>query len=170
MNLRILFKSFKFAFRARKRVLSFIIIYAILYIFVAKGVDLMGVPSLVMAFIVATVYAILIAQFRRRDIAILKCVSWSNSEIMLLLIGEVVLVSFTAFLLVFQVSVEILGLMAYFGTVGTALFGEIYEIVAIDAGPMATTLFYIIILQIPGLVLAQLRAMSIPPMKALREE
>ncbi len=141
-----------------------------LYVFVAKGIDLLGVPSLLMAFIVATIYAILIAQFRRRDIAILKCVSWSNSEILLLLIGEVILVSFTAFLIVFQLSVEILGLMAYFGTIGTALFTDIYNAIAIEAGPMATTLFYIIILQIPGLVLAQLRAMSIPPMKALREE
>ncbi len=170
MNFRILFKSFKFAFRANKRVLSFIVVYAVLYIFVANQVTVLGVPSILMAFIVATIYAILIAQFRRRDIAILKCVSWSNSEIMLLLIGEVILVSFTAFLIVFQLSVEILGLMAYFGTVGTALFSDIYDLVAIEAGPMVTTLFTIIILQIPGLVLAQLRAMSIPPMKALREE
>ncbi|MCK5151654.1 MAG: hypothetical protein KAQ65_07435, partial [Candidatus Thorarchaeota archaeon] len=81
MNFRILFKSFKFAFRARKRVLFFIAIYAILYIYVARGLSVptLAVTSLFMAFVVATIYAILIAQFRRRDIAILKCVSWSNS-------------------------------------------------------------------------------------------
>jgi hypothetical protein len=146
------------------------VVYAILYIFVANQVDLLGVPSILMAFVVATIYAILIAQFRRRDIAILKCVSWSNSEIMLLLIGEVILVSFTAFLIVFQLSVEILGLVVYFGDVGSALFSDLRDLIVIQAGPMVTTLFTIIILQIPGLVLAQLRAMSIPPMKALREE
>ncbi|MFW9907085.1 MAG: hypothetical protein ACFFEF_00810 [Candidatus Thorarchaeota archaeon] len=148
------------------------IIYAVLYIYVARGLSQtsMAVTSLLMAFIVSTIYAILIAQFRRRDIAILKCVSWSNSEILLLLIGEVVLVSFSSFLIVFQVSVEILGLMAYFGDFGSSLLQSIHAMIAVDAGPMATTLFYIVILQIPGLVLAQLRAMSIPPMRALREE
>jgi hypothetical protein len=35
---------------------------------------------------------------------------------------------------------------------------------------MFLSLFYIVVLQIPGLVLAQVRAMKIPPMKALREE
>ncbi len=172
LNFRILFKSFRFAFRAKRRVVFFMIIYAILYIYVARGLynPTMATPSLLMAFIVATIYAILIAQFRRRDIAILKCVSWGNSEIMLLLIGEVILVSFTSFLIVFQVSVEVLGLMTYFGAIGTALFSSIYSMIAIDAGPMAITLFYIVILQIPGLALAVWRAMHIPPMRALREE
>ncbi len=169
MNLRILFKSIKFAFRARKRVFAFMIIYAILYIVVAKEVTIPGfeIPALLMAFVVATIYAILISQFRRRDIAILKCVSWSNSEILLLLIGEVVLVAFSAFLIVFQVSVEIIGLAAYFQS---ALFQDLIDILVIDAASMATTLLYIVILQIPGLILAQLRAMRIPPMQALREE
>ena len=170
MNFRILFKSFKFAFRARKRVLFFIAIYAILYIYVARGLSVptLAVTSLFMAFVVATIYAILIAQFRRRDIAILKCVSWSNSEIMLLLIGEVVLVSFSAFLIVFQLSIEVVGLIGYFGS--SALFKQIHSMVFIEACPMFTTLVYIVILQIPGLLLAQARAMKIPPMQALREE
>ncbi len=170
MNLRILLKSFKIAFRAKKRVLSFILIYALLYVFVAKGTILLGVPSLLMAFLVATVYAILIAQFRRRDIAILKCVSWSNSDILLLLIGEVILVSFSAFLIVFQLSVEILGLFAYFEGANLVLLTNLYDLIAIPAAAMGTTLFLIVICQIPGLALAQYRAMKIPPMQALREE
>ncbi len=170
MNLRILFKSFKFAFRARKRVLFFIIIYAMLYVYVARGLTVpsLWLTSIIMAFVVSTIYGILISQFRRRDIAILKCVSWSNSEIILLLIGEVVLVSFTAFLIVFQLSIEILGFIAYFGT--SALFTQMRDWIVIEAGPMITTLFYIVILQIPGLALAHARALRIPPMKALREE
>jgi hypothetical protein len=162
----------KFAFRAKKRVFFFIVVYAILFVWVAKGltVPILGIPSIVMAFVVATAYAILIAQFRRRDIAILKCVSWSNAEVLLLLVGEVVLVSVSAFLIVFQVSVEILGLAAYFGQVGSSFFEQLKDLVSVEAGAMAVTLFYIVILQIPGLVLAQLRAMRIPPMQALREE
>jgi len=128
----------------------------------------LALTSLFMAFVVATVYAVLISQFRRRDIAILKCVSWSNSEIMMLLIGEVVLVSLSAFLIVFQLSIEVLGFISYFGDI--ALFQMMRELIVIEVGAMFTTLFYIVILQLPGLGLAQLRAMKIPPMKALREE
>ena len=160
----------KFAFRAKKRVIAFIIIYAVLIITVSRALTA-GTDQLLylgMAFLVATVYAILISQFRRRDIAILKCVSWSNSDILLLLIGEVVLVALSAFLVIFQLSVEILGLIAYLGDI--AILAQIRDLIAVDAGAMATTLFYIIILQIPGLVLAQYRAMKIPPMRALREE
>lgn len=175
MNLKIFLKSMKFAFRARKRVFAFIVIYAILYIQVGKGLEQSAQAQtlwLLVAFSVATVYAILISQFRRRDIAILKCVSWSNSDVMLLLIGEVVVVSLTAFLLIFQLSVEILGVAAYFtiDIEGPGLLRTLHDLIVLQPGPMFLSLFYIVILQIPGLVLAQVRAMKIPPMKAIREE
>ncbi|MBD3406685.1 MAG: hypothetical protein GF411_11270 [Candidatus Lokiarchaeota archaeon] len=180
MNFRILTKSIKFAFRATKRVVAFIIIYAILIVLVAKGlqgvIELPGasqygeLPWLLMAFIVATLYAILISQFRRKDIAILKCVSWNNSDILLLLVGEVVLVALSAFLVVFQISVEILGLIAYFDASTSSPLYWVHDIIALDAAAMFTSLFYVVLLQIPGLIFAQLRAMRIPPMRALREE
>ena len=120
LNFRILFKSVKLAFRAKKRVFAFIIIYAILFLAIGKGLQASALaletawPYLLMAFIVATVYAVLISQFRRRDIAILKCISWSNNEVILLVVGEVIIVALSAFLVIFQLSVEILGIIAYF--------------------------------------------------------
>lgn len=111
MNFKILFKSFKFAFRSKKRVLSFIVVYAFLFVTVARGLE---TPSqylyLLMALVVGTFYAILISQFRRRDISIFKCIGWDNSNVMLLLVGEVMLVSLSAFLILFRLSVEIIGL------------------------------------------------------------
>ena len=173
MNFRILLKSIKFAFRAKKRVFFFIIVYAVLIIWVAKSqaIPALGIPSWIMALIVSTVYAILIAQFRRRDIAILKCLSWRNSEILLLLVGEVVLVSLSAFLLIFQVSVEILGLVAYFEVIGpNTLLAIIQDLITVPAVDLGMTMLVIVVFQIPGLLLAQYRAMNIPPMRALREE
>jgi hypothetical protein len=117
--------------------------------------------------VLATLYAILISQSRATDIAILKCVSWSNSDILLILVGEVVLVSLTAFLIVFQVSVELLGLAAYLALpILTTLQGWL----VVDVSILLVTLVVIVILQLPGLYLAQRRAMMIPPMRALREE
>ncbi|MEM4735281.1 MAG: hypothetical protein QXS20_06125 [Candidatus Thorarchaeota archaeon] len=175
MNFRLLLKSMKLAFRSTKRVLAFIIIYAFLFVMVGKSIERSsGTPGeelwwLIAAFVVAAVYAVLIAQFRRRDIAILKCVSWSNAEIMLLLAGEVVIVATTAFLLVLQLSIEILGIVAYFET-DFGLLSSLRDIIVISPRPMFTTLFYIAILQLVGLFFGLKRAMSIPPMKALREE
>lgn len=175
LNLRILFKGFRLAFRAKKRVTAFIIIYAVLFVAVGKG--LQGAmttsgaewPWLMMAFIVATIYAILISQFRARDIAILKCVSWGNSEILLLLIGEVIIVAAVACIVVVQLSVEILGIIAYMQT-DFGFLRDVQQLIVVDAAAMGWTLLYIVVLQLPGLALARWRAMKIPPMRALREE
>jgi hypothetical protein len=174
LNLRIFFKSMRFAFRSRRRIFAFIIIYAVLYIMVGKGLE-HGAADWwlwpIVAFAVSSVYAILISQFRRRDIAILKCVSWSNPDVMLLLVGEVVVVSVSAFLVVFQLTVEVLGVTQYaIGTTNTPLVTWLTNYITISAGPMLIALFLIVILQIPGLILAQFRANHIPPMMAIREE
>lgn len=171
MNFRVFFKSVKFAYRARVRVLAFIVIYAILYIIVARGLHTYPGEWLTyvgLAFIVATIYAILVSQFRRRDISIFKCIGWDNSNVMLLVMGEVVLVSFTAFLVVFQVSVEIIGLIGYF-TGGVEVTG-VWSILYVDIVSMIIALIAIIIAQLPGLLLSMWRATRIPPMRALREE
>ena len=173
MNLRVLFKSIKFAFRAKRRVFTFIIIYAFLIVMVSRGLAT-GVDQilwLIAALILATLYAILIAQSRAKDIAILKCVSWSNNDILLVMVGEVVLVSLSAFLLVFQLSVELLGLVAYFEPLfDTNLLTNLQSLVSVPLADLLVTLFVIVGLQLPGLYLAQRRAMMIPPMRALREE
>lgn len=171
MNFRVFFKSVKFAYRARIRVLAFILIYAILYIIVARGLTTSPADQLtyvLLAFIVATIYAILVSQFRRRDISIFKCIGWDNSNVMLLVMGEVILVSLTAFLVVFQVSVEILGLVAYF-TGGTDVTG-IFALLYVDIYSMFVALFWIILAQLPGLGLSMWRSTQVPPMRALREE
>jgi ABC-type lipoprotein release transport system permease subunit len=171
LNFRVFFKSVKFAYRAKIRVLAFVLIYAILYVIVAKGLTTNpdAWPTYIgLAFIVATIYAILVSQFRRRDISIFKCIGWDNSNVMLLVMGEVILVSLTAFLVVFQLSVEILGLTAYF--LGVTNVSGIWSVVYVDLISMFVTLFWIILAQLPGLILSMWRATQVPPMRALREE
>jgi len=166
----------KLAFRSKKRVFSFIVIYAILFVLVAKGIQSSTGTLLEMflwpltALVVATVYAILISQFRKRDVSILKCVGWTNHDVMLLVVGEVVVVSIAAFFLVFQASVEVLGLVAYFEGLDTGLLQMLVNLIAVEWWPMVVTLIYIVVLQLPGVGLAHYRMMKIPPMQALREE
>jgi hypothetical protein len=172
LNIRVFFKSIKFAFRAKKRVIPFMMVYAILFIVVSDGlllpIDQM-VWYLLMAFIVSSFYAILISQFRRRDMSVFKCIGWSNNDVMLLVIGEVVLVTVASFLIMLQISFEIMGIVAYFeGAAG--IFDAVYSFIVIPAGSLFTTFFIVLGAQIPGLFIAQRRAVSVPPMKALREE
>ena len=173
MNIRVLFKSIKFAFRAKKRVIPFMMVYAILFIVVSDGYQTTnGIWYLLMALIVSMFYSILISQFRRRDMSVFKCIGWSNNDVMLLVIGEVVLVTVASFLIMLQISFEIVGIFTYFTvdmSAGT-LFYAVKEFIVIDAIPLFTTFFFVLGMQIPGLFVAQRRAMSVPPMKALREE
>jgi len=87
---------------------------------------------------------------------------------MLLMVGEVVLVSFSAFLVVFQLSIEIIGFIGYFGA--SALLTAIQDLIYVSPSSMVVTLLVIVLAQIPGLVLSMYRATKIPPMRALREE
>ena len=84
------------------------------------------------------------------------------------MVGEVVLVSLSAFLVVFQVSIEIIGFIGYFGA--SALLTSIQDLLYVSPSSMAVTLFVIIGTQLPGLLISMYRAMKIPPMRALREE
>ncbi len=173
MNIRVFFKSVKFAFRAKKRVIPFMMVYAILFIVVSDGLPTTdSLWYVLMALIVSTFYAILISQFRRRDMSVFKCIGWKNNDVMQLVVGEVLLVTIASFLIMLQISFEIVGIAAYFSinlAPGT-LFGTVHDFIVIDAAPLFTTFFIILGLQIPGLLIAQRRAMSVPPMKALREE
>ena len=173
MNFRVFFKSVKFAFRAKKRVIPFMMVYAILFIVVSDGLALTNAMwYLLMALIVSTFYAILISQFRRRDMSVFKCIGWSNNDVMLLVIGEVVLVTVASFLIMLQISFEIVGIVTYFSVnmnPGSLLY-MVHDFIVIDATALFTTFFIILGMQIPGLLIAQRRAVSVPPMKALREE
>ena len=149
------------------------IVYAILFIVVSDGLVSSNAPwYFLMAFIVSTFYAIIISQSRRRDMSVFKCIGWQNNDVMLLVIGEVMLVTIASFLIMLQISFEIVGIVAYFSIAlgpGT-LFETVYYFIVIDAVPLFVTFFIILGLQIPGLLIAQRRAVSVPPMKALREE
>ena len=104
--------------------------------------------------------------------SVFKCIGWSNNDVMLLVLGEVILVTVASFLIMLQISFEIMGIVAYFSLdFGTGtLFNEVYNFIVIPAGSLFTTFFFVLGMQIPGLFIAQRRAVSVPPMKALREE
>lgn len=150
-------------------------VYAILFIVVSDGLIPLSANSLwylLMALIVSSFYAILISQFRRRDMSVFKCIGWGNNDVMLLVIGEVLLVTIASFLIMLQISFEIVGIFAYFSlnTDPGTLFAMVRDFIVIEAGPLFTTFFIVLGLQIPGLLIAQRRAISVPPMKALRED
>ncbi len=166
---RILKKSFVIAFRSTRRVTAFIIIYAILTFTTAysleKGDPQMQLIALLGGFMVASVYGILLSQFRKKDVAILKCISWGNSHILLLLVGEIFIVSLMSFILTLEIIIHIQGISFYFPSLLALAQDLVFR-----GDTLLMTFFLVVFFQVPGVILANFRATRISPMSALRNE
>ncbi len=166
---RILKKSFVIAFRSTRRVLAFIVIYSILTFTTAysleNGDPQMQLIALLGGFAVASVYGILLSQFRKKDVAILKCISWGNSHILLLLVGEIFIVSLISFLVTIEIIIHVQGFSYYF-----VQLVDVAKRLAFRGDTLLKTFLLVVFFQVPGVLLANFRTTRISPMSALRNE
>lgn len=157
------------AFRSTRRVISFMIIYSILTFTTAysleKGDPQMQLITILGGFLVATTYGVLLSQFRKKDVAILKCISWGNSHIIILLVGEIIVVSLMAFILTMEIIIHILGISFYF----PQLAGLANDLV-FNGDTLLMTFLLVVVFQVPGVFIANFRTTHISPMSALRNE
>jgi predicted lysophospholipase L1 biosynthesis ABC-type transport system permease subunit len=172
---RILFKSFRLAWRAQRRFWVFIGIYFILVGMVTYLLLTYDPVSYLMAIlgglIVATAYGFLLTMFRKTEIATLKCIGWSNSNIRLLITGEILLISCIAFFLFVEVGIHLAGLSFYFtgSATGGLFFVPDWIRPIFAARPLLLwTFLLVVVLQLPGILLANYRILSVKPMEALR--
>ena len=115
MPLRIFFKSWRIAFRTKKRFIAFTLMYAILLFLIAQIVrtwinnftedpfsplttNAMGNFLYAMAggAVLGLCIAWILAHSRRDDISILKCIGWGNHNIRELVLGEIIFVTCSA--------------------------------------------------------------------------
>jgi len=174
-GVRILFKSFRLAWRAQKRFWAFIVIYFIL-IFMVTGLllstnTLYILTGILGGLVVATLYGFLLTAFRKTEIATLKCIGWSNSNIRILIIGEILLVSCLAFLLFIEVGIHVSGLAFYVsGDPFKPLFfvpGSVQQVL-LARNMLLPSFVTVVLAQIPGILLANYRILIVKPMEALR--
>ena len=90
-------KSFRLAWRAQRRFWAFIVVYFILVGMVAylliPFTAISALIAILGGLVVATIYGFLLTTFRKTEIATLKCIGWSNNNIRLLIVGEILLIS-----------------------------------------------------------------------------
>ncbi|MFX1561891.1 MAG: hypothetical protein ACFFDP_01100, partial [Promethearchaeota archaeon] len=103
MPLRIFFKAWRMSFRTKRRLIVFTSAYAILMMWIAQLIrtfilepssELLTtlVYSLGAGAVMGIVFSWWLAHGRREDVAVLKCVGWSNHNIRELILGEVIFV------------------------------------------------------------------------------
>lgn len=171
---RILFNSFRLAWRAHKRFWAFIVIYGFLIGMVAYLLPQGAMGALIGIMggvVVATLYGFILTHFRKNEIAALKCIGWSNGNLRTLIVGEILLISCLAFFLFVEIGVHIIGFTYY--TTGSAttrnlLVPSYIQDVFLGAVYLPLAFIIVVLAQIPGILLAYWRILAVKPMVALR--
>jgi predicted lysophospholipase L1 biosynthesis ABC-type transport system permease subunit len=110
----------------------------------------------------AIIYGIILSGYRKTEVATLRCLGWDSSNIRILFIGELLLVTVVAFLIDFEIAIHQIGLF-YYGT-GQTLGGPLF------AFPWFLITFLIVLgVQVIGIFVAYRRMLNIKPMEALRK-
>ena len=99
MGLRLWNKSIKLAMRSRRRFIAFTLMYTVLMIWMTWNFQdflygegepdvLLLVVSIVSTLILSILYAWIVINYRKNEIATLKCIGYKNSNIRTIIIGE----------------------------------------------------------------------------------
>ena len=168
-------KSFRLAWRAQRRFWAFIVIYFILVGMVAYLLIPLSAISWLIAIlggvVVATIYGFLLTTFRKTEIATLKCIGWSNNNIRTLIVGEILLISCLAYLLFIEVGIHLAGLAYYFTASATGSLPFVPSFIQgifVARQVLPWTFVIVVLVQLPGILLANYRILAVKPMMALR--
>jgi ABC-type antimicrobial peptide transport system permease subunit len=120
---------------------------------------------------VATLYGFLLTTFRKTEIATLKCIGWSNGNLRILIVGEILLVSVSAFLLFIEVGIHVSGLSYYVSGDPFKPFPfvpPVVQSILLARNQLLVAFIVVVLAQIPGILLANWRILAVKPMEALR--
>jgi len=163
MGLRIFKKSMLLTWRAKKRFIAFVLIYSVLIATTAIGLQSDSLFTLSIAIVggvaVATMYGFLLTSFRKKEIATLKCIGWSNNDIRKLVVGEIFTITILAFILLLETLIHVVGFDAYLSSGLDAPITPVNLMLA---------LFIIGGLQIPGIMISNLKLLKVRPIAALK--
>ena len=119
---------------------------------------------LTISFSVATsiIYALIIMYYRTDEIATLKCLGWKNNHVRILVSGEILTVTFIAFVLVVEVVFHWIAISVYFAQItGDPI------VIPIDFWPIAATFGIILGAQIAGMLVINNKILQVRPIQAL---
>jgi len=125
MGLRLIGKSIKLAMRSRMRFIIFTLMYTVLMLWNAwnlqdfthpSGEDgnlLLLLISIGSTVVLAILYAWIVINYRKREIATLKCIGYTNGNIRTLIVGELVWVTSMSFFIVAELLIHVTGFTAF---------------------------------------------------------
>ena len=173
--------------RSRKRFIVFTFMYTAIIVWMSFSIEMLfastgfnpdwiidvdtpiAVWSLVLSAVtsisLSVFYAWIITNYRRTEIATLKCIGYTNNNVRVIIVGELIWVSMFSFFLVFEALIHIAAISLYIASLPSA---------TTTARPFISFLALIItigiflIAQIGGILLAYRRALRLRPIIALR--
>jgi predicted lysophospholipase L1 biosynthesis ABC-type transport system permease subunit len=123
--------------------------------------------SAVISISLSVFYAWIITNYRRTEIATLKCIGYTNNNVRVIIVGELIWVSMFSFFVVFELLIHIVAFTAYayhsFDSLDILKFAPFIQLV-----PLLITIGIFLIAQIGGILLAYRRALRLRPIIALR--
>lgn len=184
MGMRLFGKAIKLALRSRKRYVIFTITYTTLMIWTSfsiqnvfnGGSDIINLTvALVASIFLSILYAWIIINYRRQEIATLKCIGYTNGNVRTLIVGEIIWVTLSGFIVVLEILFHFLAFRVVrfnlsFTTTETISLSELNNISTspITFTTLVLTLLIFLGVQIIGIILAYSRILKVRPMAALR--
>ena len=124
MGMRLIKKSIMLAMRSRRRFIVFSLMYTVLMTWMAYNFEtyinrvidpelestselLLLLISLVSTISLSILYAFIIINYRKTEIATLKCIGYTNANIRTIIIGELLWVTMVAFVVVVEILIHI---------------------------------------------------------------
>ncbi|MBN2157389.1 MAG: FtsX-like permease family protein [Candidatus Lokiarchaeota archaeon] len=123
------------------------------------------VLSAVISISLSVFYAWIITNYRRTEIATLKCIGYTNNNVRVIIVGELIWVTMFSFLIVFELLIHVVAFSAYFYYTADRLsdFSPF-----IRFGPLLITIALFLVAQIGGILIAYRRVLRLRPIIALR--
>ncbi|MHA1720975.1 MAG: FtsX-like permease family protein [Promethearchaeota archaeon] len=187
MGLRLWSKSVKLAMRSQRRFIAFTLMYTVLmvwmtwnfqlFIYNSNEADvLLLVVSIVSTLILSILYAWIVINYRKNEIATLKCIGYKNSNIRTIIIGELVWVTFVAFMIMAEVLIHLTAGTTYFyqqqiiktnSPISASLYVE-KTAPLLNIWPVLATLTMFLVSQILGILVMYSKILKLRPIVALR--
>lgn len=175
MGLRLVGKSIKMAMRSRMRFIIFTLMYTVLMLWNAWNLQSFTLPSevegniLLLAIsigstvILAILYAWIVINYRKREIATLKCIGYTNGNIRTLIVGELVWVTTMSFIIVAELLIHITGFTAFINLTSGNPTEPILRLL-----PIVISFAMFLISQVLGILVMYSKILKLRPIVALR--
>lgn len=178
MALRLWKKAVVLTLRSKRRFTVFTLMYTGLIFWSSFSLDLtltlgdIGLTSFFIAMgisiFLSLLYAWIITNYRRREIATLKCIGWTNKNCQAIIIGEILFTTISGFLIVIEILFHIVAFLGYFYSAYIPAFAA-EGLPLISLGSVFVTFILFISVQSIGMILGTRRVLKVRPIIALKK-